>query len=252
MKWVIDNEEYEIDLDGRTIMRPMDIPKWEKMIKSVTGKLNSSMEIRVLVLETWFLTDFFIRQVLYYALSLSLYDSQDFDAINVLLPKNFKECYIALQELLKYQRSLPSPPPKRHHIHIEPSMAVFLLDKHGDFLSKIDEVEVEYIKAKYPNNYQEILEDADIYSFKIDSLPKSENYKSEIYKDQFLVSCCAKLDKEWFKKIDKLNEARNKAAHYYDSIEIYKKLKISQENGIEEVRKYCKEIVEKFCGIKKL
>ena len=236
----IGNKEHEVDLQGKGLFRPKDVPEIERIIQKITDILDSSNEIRVLVLETWFFVDFLIRRILAYACSLSRYDSERFDAIHVLLPNNFNECLDALRKLLNEQRKLPPAKPKRNYIYIDPGMSIFLINEHQDFLDKLNQIEIEYIKKKYPDSYENILGESHIYDV---------NSINTCFRDEFLLKCCTALDKDWFSKVKELNEVRNRAAHYYDENEICKKLKITGENKLEQVREYCKLILEQICGV---
>lgn len=62
------------------------------------------------------------------------------------------------------------------------------------------------------------------------------------------------IDKKWLDRAREINRVRNRAAHSYNPIDIYKELKkilkFNDKNAFEESKSYCLETIEELLGVK--
>lgn len=194
--------------------------------------IQSYQSIRLIVLETWLLLDYSIRQLILSGLNLSQFMNEDFDLASNLLPKSFRNCLNLLIKLRDLNHHLPQEPPQ-YPFTGSLDYISYLNENDRESVERIEELTKEYCKANSISEFQSNLDDD----------------KFRFVKDEWL-RIVDQINNEWQKKAERIYFARNLAAHSYDDQAVAKKLGFNGKTSLYKVRKYCLKVFEDMLGIK--
>lgn len=231
MEYEVDGTKFRFDAPSDFLFSVNDLNRITKLVDKCLETVSNSDSVRLIVLETWMISDYFVRLILGNALNIEKYNCEDYDALYELLPSNFSTCLSMLEKLLKKQRSLPVNPQKQ-------SGVTFGFYKH--------------LKDKYPQ--MDLDKDIQEYEGNMD-FEQLNNIRlvygqSNIFQNNSWVRSCNNLNKKWFECVRELNKLRNLSAHTYDAIKICNKLGFTGDNAIEETRQYCLDIIDNMFYLK--
>lgn len=217
-----------------------EIPDFNDMLFHCFTNIKNTTEIRVIILETWMVLEYYIRSGLSYAFNLSQYQTDDLDPKYELLPNSFSVCLDKLKLLIDTQRKLPPAPPEKDDIKAPFGLLHYMKIEYPDFYEKLGSIIEEYNKIKHPECFPEI-----DYSL----IAVTSSYYGPFQKRK-IVSVFENITDSWYRKALKLNKARNIAAHSYNSEKIYTSLGINGSNKFENTRKYCPNFLNELCSYK--
>ena len=194
--------------------------------------------VRLLVLETWLFVDFTIRKLLLSGLGLRGLDESDLR--DMFLPRGLRECVRLVTKLRELNLRLPGPP--EDQFRATRRKWKYLQQHHGEALNQLLAAEEEYGKTysldwAHPDQNQTF---TTIFS----SWPTVYRTVSQGWLD-----ITARIDDEWVRRQERLNEARNVAAHFHDETKIARKFGISGENAVGQVKTECLELVGTLIGV---
>lgn len=216
--------------------------------KSVEGILNST-EPKFLIIQTWLLLDYCLREIIIWGLGLSKHSNSDFDLRNELLPNSFKHCLDFLVGLRKYQLSLKKNP-NRFHLKL-PMSFWFYLHKMPKRESKPFFDLIKNYNFKIDKEKGNIIEEGKVLEegvFMLYEKPKDIlNYQSV---DESWLNFVKMIDEEWVKNANRMNKARNKSAHSYNDEEIFKVFGINGKDNFDKLKKESIKTIEKLLKIK--
>jgi len=208
-----------------------------------------------MVLETWLALDFAIRQFLLAGLELSKFCDEDLDLKYKLLPNSFRGLLKLFKDTIKYnsQFGLKPDPVRSDDIggfRASYSFLKYVKEKHSELFENIIEVEKEYIIYKHPelkgSKYpKETLAFLSMEPFEI-SKPKRPLEKMDLGWRKI----ASKFDGPWFEKAERLNNARNEAAHSVNVDKIGARFGLSGPIMLENIRSECQAISNVLLAVK--
>jgi hypothetical protein len=216
----------------------------KKFISKTTQEIESSNNPRLIVLESWFIIDWFIRQFIISGINCYDLVSDKFDPHYQLLPNSFRECINILQDLAKSQKKLK---PKQ-------------ISAAQGFSSSLEFW--RFIEKKSPRTYKKIQELTDEFQREKYNIPKGTNFaigaglvrekKSYRFVTEDWLTDISKIDSNWIALALKLNKARNYAAHSLNEEYLYESFGIKGKNKIEKLRNECLSLLGAIVGLIKL
>ncbi len=218
--------------DTKSIPTFLDLPDYIEFLERVDRTMvfiGNSDNPRMIILETWLIIDYSIRQILRYGLEVDKFSDDNFD----ILPQGFKDCSKLLQNFIKIQKEkLPNP---AQHIILLPYEFKIAMLEDKEFLKKYCQYEQEYYSL------HKVTGDGYLTN-------KSDNRFRNVA-DEWL-HVIRNLDDDWFDKANKLNSVRNFAAHSFDKNMIFKKLGLTGRNTIDKLKDYCILTMKDLIGLK--
>jgi hypothetical protein len=213
----------------------------ETFIYKKTKEIESSNNPRLIILESWFIVDWFIRQFIISGINCFDLMSERFNPHYQLLPNSFRECIYVLQELIESQKKLePKPTPYDNGFSGSSEFWVFIKQKSPDTYNKICNLTDEFQKEKY-NLPKEIN-----YVLDIELNPSNKTYR---FVTNEWLNDMSKINKNWIKTALKLNKARNDAAHSLEEDNLYDSFGIKGKNKIERLRNECLILLQTVVGL---
>lgn len=208
-----------------------------KVLIQAKQRINKSDNPREVIIETWFLFDFLIRKLLLKAFGIERFENDTFNPMYDYLPQSFDSCLKSFESLLKQQRKIfneklhPNTVRKYPISNIPASFLIFLNEKDPNllvqFLENCDEYEKSYEFEYYELKEKLLTEDAECECV------------SKIW-----IDCCKNIDDDWFKEVKRLNTTRNKAAHLFNSENIYSSFGINGDNKFELLKKKITKLLD--------
>ncbi len=206
-------------------------------IKAVTKSTNP----REMVLETWLVLDYAVRDLVVSAYGLYEFCQEDFDLRYELLPNSFRALLKFLQDTYSYYSKFPQEPISINHyppyIHSNYSFLKYLADNHGDLCENLKEIEMKYFAEQHPEYAVQIEQGQKFYFEPLKKNPCC------VPSDWLDVVC--RLDRHWYRRAEKLNNARNKAVHLSDASGIAKVFGIKGKRAVILVRQECLKLLKK-------
>jgi len=212
---------------------------------------NASSNIREIVLETWITADFAIRQLLLSGFNLTRFSDQELDIGYLIFPNSFGELVNILNKTRKYFKKHESEPIKEKvdkNGGFTTSIAFwkFVKEKDPELLQRIVEITNEYNRKMTP----ELSENAKAYYIQEpQALFDAKNQPFKEFSDNWKEVIC-KLDDNWFDMINKLNEARNVAAHNYDPERIARRFGKTEPDLVDKVRSECFSLLQDLLNVR--
>jgi hypothetical protein len=213
-------------------------------------EVERSDNVRLIVLETWLFIDFCIRQILISGLDLNEINVDCCDLRIHLLPRSFRGCIHLIVRLRDVHSALPRDPSDME-VRLPGLYLLFIKKEFPKLFTKLLEVEQQYYRRYAP----ELVKTGPF------GLPKYKTLaiytsKPEVQVEYSNISvgwlnAVVQIDKEWIKAANRLNEARNFAAHSYDASAILSRMGYSGPNSVSHLKDECIELLKKLIGISK-
>lgn len=202
------------------------IEQLDKIIKYVEDSDNP----RLIVLESWLIIDFSIRNLLKKGLEIERFCDEEFN----LLPQGFKDCINLLENFIYNQRKKElNPQRKFSEIELPKAILSFVLEN-----SNIKKEILDFQESFLLSNNLPLVPTIDLNNSEYRNV--NENWLDSV----------KHLDKVWFQKANKLNKVRNLAAHSFDKEKIYKELGIKGSNQLEKLKEFCLTTLKLLMGLK--
>ena len=204
--------------------------KYIKLVKYSLENIETFNNPRIIIIETWLILDYSVRDLIIGGLNLNKHCYRDLDLRYILLPHSFLECLRILRKIIKKQRSLEEKPKTINNevsLKFNYKFWAYIKKNHKDFLEKFGEIKNQYYQKYYPHLYSNRKNTSSV--FLPDATRVFDAFDSREYRfiDEKWLEVTNKLDEEWFKKAKKINEVRNYAAHSFDPKSICVKLGLS-------------------------
>lgn len=208
-------------------------------------EIEQTDNVRLIVLETWLFVDYCIRELLMSGMELSRFNIESYDLRFKLLPKSFMECINIIVRLKEVHSDLPRDPDDKA-IKLPAVFLFFIKKNYPEFFNNFLEIEQEYYRQHATELVKKDPE-------KIIPPLQEDNSEQVEYSRISLgwLKAVSRIDDVWVKSAKKLNEARNYAAHSYDSEQILKRMGYSGNKAIDQVKNECKGLLNKLIGITK-
>lgn len=225
--------------------REEQLQKFSDLVGRCVKTVTKSESLREMVLETWLVLDYAVRDLVVSGYGLYKFCQEDFDQRYILLPKSFEGLLQLLEETISYQSNLsqePSPsddyPP---YIRSSFGFLKHLAENHGDIAETLKEIETEYFAKRHPELAEQIKQGRQFYH-----MPRKEGIEGL---PSGWIQVVSNLGDDWFCLARRLNKARNKAAHSYDSFAIAKAFGIDGPRAVDMVRDECLQLLKNLLGI---
>jgi len=215
----------------------------EIFISKKTKEIKSSNSPRLIILESWFIVDWFIRQFIISGINCFDLMSEKFNPHYQLLPNSFRECIEVLQELIESQKKLELRPlPYDQGFSGSLEFWDFIKQRSPDTYKKINDLTYKFQREKYniPKKIKFVVG--------VELNPSKKSYR--FVTDEWL-SDISKIDKNWINAALKLNKARNNAAHSLEEDNLYDSFGIKGKNKIERLRNECLILLQTIVGLTK-
>lgn len=209
-------------------------------------RVQGSTSPRSMVVETWLLVDYCIRELLLSAFDLKPFNHDECDLRYDFLPASFWECTRKLQRILKVHKGVkPRPPKEVKSVGMTLGFMRFFQNYDSNAFDQLSKAQQAYLKKYHPDLPESyaLQVSADSYRLPVALVPR--RYISE----GWLEVVQRLSDASWFDKAERLNDARNLAAHRYEEEKILSRLGISGPDAVEHARRYCLEMIEQLVGI---
>jgi hypothetical protein len=198
-----------------------------------------------MVLETWLVLDYAIRDLVVSGYGLYKFCQEDFDLRYILLPKSFEGLLRLMEKTISYQSDLSQEPSSSNdyppYIRGSYGFLKHLEENHREIAEKLKQIETEYFTKQHPELAEQIKQGRQFYHMpseeENDGLPSG------------WVEVVNNLGDDWFRLARRLNNARNKAAHSYDPLAIAKAFGIDGPRAVDMVRKECLQLLKNLLGI---
>ena len=223
-----------------------------KQLQKLSDLLNQSIKIvidsesiREIVLESWIVLDYAVRDLLVSGFGLYKYCNKDFDLRGILLPISFRALIKLLRDTINYQSGLN---PKQSHPNDYPpytnssyDFLKYLKEKHPKIVEKLKEIETEFFINKHPELADQVKQGQQFYK-----MPPEDRFEGL---PSGWIEVVSKLGDDWFADAESLNKARNEAAHSYDQSTIAEAFGIHGSRSVELVRNKCRKLLKSLFGI---
>lgn len=236
--------KYRIDLDGRMLIAPKKIEEFEKVIYNCMSEIINSSNIRIIVLETWMMIEYYVRQALAVAFDIEKYECENLDPKYDLLPSSYKACIEMLEKLLQEQMKLKEPPVTEDNFTANVKLLLYYKKCYPDVLEKIIDIDYEYNLKEHPELFTSIKGSDGKYICNL-----AFETKEKYYQQTKFVKSYGHMNKEWFKGARKINNARNAAAHKYDLDMVFNELGFNGATAFDRSKEFCLDLIEKMCFI---
>jgi hypothetical protein len=212
---------------------------FEDLVKETKTIIDDNDNSRIIVIQTWLIIDFCIREILITGLNLSDFVIDDLDLRDYLLPRAFDSRMKLIKKIKRTQKSLKA---KSFDPRIGWPFRFLKLMKEDnpEFYSKLMKYEQDYYKKFHPECVEK---PGSIYMPNLDYdiiTNKKINYRSVT--DEWL-EAAEKIDDDWIKMAKRINRARNKAAHSFDCDIIYETLDLKGKDKLLRLKEECKKIL---------
>jgi len=231
--------EYELSKETPGIFLSKQLDQLDNFIKNKINEISSSTNSRTIVLETWLIVDWFVRQLIISGIKCLELQNNNYNPHYELLPNSLRECIDILKELKLSQEKLESLPPK-------PFTGVKGDYGFWEFIQK-ESIETYNKLIELEKKYQRKIYNIDSEFFFI-SEQNFDSNKFRFVNDEWLDSL-SRLDEKWFNNVTKLNKARNSAAHAFSEDKIYEHFGINGEKKQELLKKECIKLLSNIIGL---
>ena len=196
--------------------------------------VQASTSPREMVLETWLLVDYCVRELLLFAFDLKRFNNDDFDLRYEFLPKSFLDCLRALRAIYKVHRNV-RPPKQVHTLTMTGDFMAFFADYDKSAFTQLGKAQRAYLEKYHPD-----LATSHLLEMQSDR----RGYVSENW-----LKAVEHLSEKWFTKAERLNRVRNIAAHTHNQDRILSQFGFSGQQAIEHTKTHCLTIIRELIGI---
>lgn len=217
---------------------------YKKLVKETKDVIKNTDNPRIIIIQTWIIIDFCIRDILISGLHLSDFIFEDLDLRYSLLPQRFDNCIKLIKDIRKTQKKLKerSPDP---YLGWSVTFRYFIKEQDPHFYSKLLEYEQNYYKKYHPecvSKPNRIFIPNPGYDIVTN---KRINYRSV---DKGWLKSVEKITDDWIKKATKINKVRNYAAHGYNYELVYKELGLKGNKKLLLLKSFCKNMLNELLG----
>jgi hypothetical protein len=212
-----------------------------KIADAAIATIRSSETPRLVVIETWLILDYAIREFLISGLDLDKFNVSSFDLRYRLLPKSLSGCLDILRGLADAHGSL-DPPPHDKRLTYRLGYLRFLKERHPEEFERLLQLEREYYRECAP---ELLLEN----STQAASLPPAHPSAEHTHLPKDWLNIAGRLDDQWFRNARRLNEARNHAAHVYDQNRILSTFGLAGPNALSLLKSQCEILLASLVGV---
>lgn len=221
---------------------------YEKLVKETKDTIDNTDNPRIIIIQTWIIIDFCIKDILITGLHLSDFIVEDIvkdlDLIRSLLPQGFDKRIKLIKDIRETQKILKerSPDPR---LGWSFNFLNFIKEQDPHFHSKLLEYEQNYYKKYHPEC---VSKPGKIFipNPKYDIIThKKINYRSV---DKGWLKSVEKITDGWINKAERINDVRNSAAHAFNYEIIYKKLGIKGNKKLLHLKSFCKNMLNELLG----
>lgn len=200
-------------------------------VERVFSLIDDSTNPRIIVLETWLIVDYAIRQLLIFGLNLNEYRSAYFKPLSDSFERNLS----LLFNVIKEQRDLPSRPTD-YSLHLPKDFFMFCYANFPEEFKVLENLEYKFY--------------AWIQSQNLIVRPSGDMSKFRFVTDEW-VEVVKGIDADWKAKAERLNKGRNSAAHSFDSNELFKAFGLNgnEENRLKLLKQECGDLLKFLLGI---
>ncbi|MBI5715759.1 MAG: hypothetical protein HZC38_20360 [Chloroflexi bacterium] len=220
---------------------------YTKILEECFNAIKDSTSTRQIVLETWLLVDYAIRELLSNLWRLKQFNSEDgdFDLRYELLP-TFERCTKLLERVLSIQRSLEEyPDPDIHSVKMPGRFLYFYEKSYPDEFERFLQIEQAYYRKYYPQLATSEHNASPLTATSTTFMPPGRRYCV----NKEWVEALRDLDGDWFRLARRLNKARNVAAHSYDTNKILSAFGYAGPNAADQTKRECMEMLDKLLGV---
>lgn len=221
---------------------PLKLGELVKLAGKCIGEVEGSNNVRLIVLETWIFIDFCIRELLMSGLDLNRVNIDACDLRYHILPNSFHRCIELIKKLKKTHSGLPQDPHQKG-IRLPLCFLSFIKKHYPDFYDQLRDIEEEYYTKHVPE-----LVTKKYNPLEVKITPAPVQY-SRISKEW--IKAVERIDKNWIKSVYRLNDARNCAAHSYDSKKILQCMNCSGMSPVEHLKDECIKLLHTLIGVAK-
>jgi len=207
-----------------------DLERFGAQAKASIELIASATSIRLIVLETWLFIDYAVRELLMSGLQLDRVDNEDFEIRDALLPKGLLDCVRLLRRLRDVNLDLPEEP--EHAITGPARMWKHFREIDPGLGKRLAAAQESYRKTFQLPPRPSALWPRPVYR----SVPKG------------WIEAVSRVDKNWIKRAEELNKARNLAAHSHDESNIALQLRVQGPDRLEGVRTACLGLIRELTG----
>jgi len=248
-------EDERMELDDIELSEDMLFYGSANKLKELTNlagqcliELETSDNVRIIVLETWLFIDFCLRELLMSGLNLNRLNIDAFDLRFHLLPRSFRGCIELITRLKEAHASLPRDPQEKAVI-MPICFLFFLKGQHPDFFDQLHDIEQEYYCKYAPALIKKDPLEEVLTLTTIAAIDDESTQYGRI--SQGWLEAVGRIDQAWVKRVNRLNEARNLAAHSYDSARILQRTGYSGADAVTHLKEECSALLRDLIGITK-
>lgn len=219
-----------------------------QVAQSTLATIRQSGNARLVVIETWLLLDYAVREFLLSGFELGKLSVESCDLRYRLLPTNFTGCLAILDQLTKAQSALPEPPKQiDNRVAMSVSFLLFLKDEHPDDLERLRKLEQEYYKKRHPD-----LAGGNVVALDPETAHRILGTPAPkyAYVNPVWLKVAQGLTEDWYKNARRLNEARNQAAHSFDREKILGSMGLAGPKALDHLKAECEQLVATLVGVK--
>ena len=232
------------------------VPFWgtSQQIERLATLVGSCVEIvtesgnpREMVLETWLVVDYAVRDFLLSGFGLHGFCTDDFDLRELLLPRGFREVLNLLKRTISGQSSQrqgsEEPGLHRDYAPITATAAFLkhLAQHHRGILEGLEKARREFFEERHPEFAEWTAQGREYY------IPAKRQQAQRV--PEGWLDVASVFDEDWFKGAERLSKARNKAAHSYDAAAVADAFGITGPKKVSRVQAVCLELLEVLLGI---
>lgn len=199
-------------------------------VERVLSLIEETTNARLMILETWLIIDYTIRQLLFFGLNLQSYRSAHFKPLSDSFERNLE----LLFKLIMEQRQL-LPKPTDYTVYYPKGFFMFCWQNYPEEFKTMQQVEYKFYEWLHTQNIV-VKQNGDLSKFRF-------------VEDEWM-EAVGGLNVDWKAKAQRLNAARNCAAHSFDADELFKVLGLRGDLRLQLLRKECTELLHFLLGIK--
>lgn len=220
---------------------PLKLIELVKLAEKCIEEIKCSNNVRIIILEAWLFIDFCIRELLMSGLDLNKINIDTCDLRSQLLPNSFRRCIELVEKLKKTHSVLPQDP----HVNVKVPIDFFSFvnKNYPDFFHQLHDIEEEYYAKHVPE-----LATKKYNPLAVETIPEPVQY-SRISKDW--IKAVERMDQAWIKSAMRLNDARNYAAHSYNSKKILQRMGYSGTRAVADLKDECLKLLSNLIGVAK-